>query len=173
MTVIPEISPSYYTERVFGLQHKVWENNPAMALSMSWRDRIENSGRLRRLELTGHSTKEKGAAQRPPETSIGLSSSLQIVLIIITMWGWEKATRKQQSQQRSDKVGKHIAQEMCAEESKTLALLRRRRTSKDNASEGGPACQKDQEVASKERGKLVSKCQDLPLDKSNSFKNSF
>ena len=94
-----------------------------MTLFLSLGERFENLGRLRRLELTGHSTKEKEAAQRPPEICVGLSSSLRIVLIITTTQGWKRATRKQQSQQRSDKIGKHVAQEMCAEESKTLALL--------------------------------------------------
>lgn len=84
MTAIPLISPSYYAESL-DFSVTCVENNPAMALSMNWADRAENSRRLRRLELTGHGTKEKGAAQRPPEICIGLSSRLQIVLIIITM----------------------------------------------------------------------------------------
>lgn len=70
------------------------ENNPAMASSMSWGDRVENSRRLRRLELTGHSTKEKGAAQRLPEICTGLSSSLPIVLIIHNNVKLEKSHQK-------------------------------------------------------------------------------
>lgn len=136
-----------------------------------WGDRVEDSGRPGSLELTGHSTKEKTISQRPPEIYIGLSSSLQIVLIIITMWGWERATR---NPNKDLIMSESILLKKCVQrKGKTLVLLWLKRTSKDTSSEGGWTWKRDQEVAPTERGKLVNKCQDLYLVKSNSVKNSF